>query len=69
MLSSIAELADRDKADPETLRRSIYRGIGTLDQIRDHVAEVRRQLGITHFCLRGPHVEELAPVVKDLAGS
>jgi probable F420-dependent oxidoreductase len=66
---TIVELADGEKADPEAVRRSIYRGIGTIDQIRDHIADVRRQLGITYFCLRGPHVEELAPVVKDLAGS
>ena len=66
---TIAELADRDKADPDTVRRSIYRGIGTIDQVHDHIADIRRQLGITYFCLRGPHVEELAPVVRDLAGS
>jgi probable F420-dependent oxidoreductase len=66
---TIAELAETAKADPDRLRRSIYRGIGTLEQVRDHIAAVRRQLGITYFYLRGPHVEELAPVVKELAGS
>lgn len=66
---TIAELAEKAKADPETLRRSIYRGIATFDQVRAHIADVGRELGITYFCLRGPHVEELAPVVKDLAGS
>ena len=66
---TIAEMAEKAKADPETMRRSIYRGIGTVDQVREHIADVRRQLGITYFCLRGPHVEELASVVRDLAGA
>jgi probable F420-dependent oxidoreductase len=66
---TIAEMAEKAKSDPETMRRSIYRGIGTVDQVREHIADVRRQLGITYFCLRGPHVEELASVVRDLAGA
>lgn len=65
----IAELAGKGKVDPDALRHSIYRGIGTLEQVRDHIVEVRRQVGITYFCLRGAHVEELAPVVKELSGS
>jgi len=67
--STIAERAEKAKADPNVLRRSIYAGIGTLEQVRDHIKEVRRRLGITYFCLRGPHVEELAPIVKELAGT
>jgi hypothetical protein len=55
--------------DPAALRDSIYRGIGTVDEVREHVARVRQQTGITYFCLRGPHVEELGPVVRDLAGT
>jgi probable F420-dependent oxidoreductase len=66
---AIAELAGKAKIDPAVLESSVYRGIGTLDQVRDHIARVRRETGITYFCLRGPHVEELAPVVRDLAGT
>lgn len=66
---TIRDMAEQAKVDPEVLRSSMYRGIGTLDQVREHIANVRREVGITYFCLRGPHVEELAPVVKDLAGS
>ncbi len=63
------ELAVKSKADPAVLGSSVYRGIGTLDQIREHIVRVRRETGITYFCLRGPHVEELAAVVKDLSGT
>ncbi len=66
---TIAEIAAKAKADPDTLRGSVYRGIGTLAEVRDHIVGVRRQLGITYFCLRGPHVEELAPIVRELAGT
>jgi probable F420-dependent oxidoreductase len=66
---TIAELAEKAKIDPAVLGASVYRGIGTLDQVREHIIRVRRETGITYFCLRGPHVEELAPVVRDLSGT
>jgi probable F420-dependent oxidoreductase len=67
--AKIREMSEKAKSDPEILRRSMYTGIGTLEQVRDQIRENHRQLGITYFCLRGPHVEELAPVVKELAGT
>ena len=67
--AAIRERAERAGRDPEVLRRSIYAGIGTLEQLRDQIRENRRRLGITYFCLRGPHVEELAPIVKELSGT
>jgi probable F420-dependent oxidoreductase len=66
---TVADLAEKAKIDPEVVASSIYRGIGTLDQVREHIDRVRRETGITYFCLRGPHTEELAPVVKDLSGT
>jgi probable F420-dependent oxidoreductase len=66
---TIAELAEKAKVDPAVLGSSVYRGIGTIDEVREHIVQVRRETGITYFCLRGPHAEELAPVVKDLAGT
>ncbi len=66
---TIAELADKAKVDPAALGSSVYRGIGTLDEVREHIVGVRRETGITYFCLRGPHAEELAPVVRDLSGT
>jgi probable F420-dependent oxidoreductase len=66
---TIAELAEKAKIDPAVLGSSVYRGIGTLDEVREHILRVRRETGITYFCLRGPHVEELAPVVRDLSGT
>jgi len=65
----IAELAEKAKVDPAVVGSSVYRPIGTLDQVREHIVRVRRETGISYFCLRGPHVEELAPVVADLTGT
>ena len=66
---TIAELVEKSKVDPAVVGSSVYRGIGTLDQVREHLVRVRRETGITYFCLRGPHAEELAPVVRDLSGT
>jgi probable F420-dependent oxidoreductase len=65
---AIRERADKAKSDPEVLRSSMYAGIGTMEQVRAQILDIRRQLGISYFCLRGPHVEELAPIVKELSG-
>jgi probable F420-dependent oxidoreductase len=66
---TIAELAAKAEVDPAVLGSSVYRGIGTLEEVYEHIVRVRRETGISYFCLRGPHVEELAPVVKDLSGT
>lgn len=65
---TIAEVAAAAKADPAVIRWSAYRGIGTLAQIGAHIRALRDALGITYFCLRGPDVERLGPVVRELAG-
>lgn len=62
-------VAEKGKVDPAVVASSIYRGIGTLDQVREHIIRMRRETGISYFCLRGPHAEELAPVVTDLSGT
>ena len=66
---TIAELAEKSKVDPAVVGSSVYRGIGTIDEVREHIVTVRRETGITYFCLRGPHVEELAQIVRDLSGT
>lgn len=65
---TIAELAEKGKVEPDLLRNSAYRGIGTLREIRDHILRVREAIGVTYFCLRGPDVERLGPIVGDLTG-
>ena len=65
---TIAALAEKAKVEPDALRNSAYRGIGTLREIRDHIVHVRDAIGITYFCLRGPDVESLGPVVGELTG-
>jgi probable F420-dependent oxidoreductase len=64
---TIAEIAEKAKADPALIRGSAYRGIGTLDEINAHIRTVRDAVGVTYFCLRGPDVEKLGPLVNDLA--
>jgi probable F420-dependent oxidoreductase len=66
---TIAELAVKGKVEPDVVRNSAYRGIGTLREIRDHIVRVRDAIGITYFCLRGPDVESLGPIVQGLTGN
>lgn len=65
---TIAELAEKAKVDPDVTRNNVYRGIGTLEEIRDHIVRVRDATGVTYFCLRGPDVESLGPIVGELTG-
>src|SRR5438045_3557762 len=67
--TTIAEMAEKAKTDPALLRDSAYRGIGTLAEIRDHVRMLRSAVGMTYFCLRGPDVEKLGPIVQELSGT
>ncbi|HUQ42354.1 MAG TPA: TIGR03621 family F420-dependent LLM class oxidoreductase [Candidatus Limnocylindrales bacterium] len=65
---TIAEMAEKAKADPAIIEGSAYRGIGTVEEITAHVRKLRQEVGVTYFCLRGPDVENLGPVVSALAG-
>lgn len=65
---SIAELAQKGTVEPDVVRNNAYRGIGTLRDIRDHILRVRDAIGVTYFCLRGPDVERLGPIVGELTG-
>ncbi|MDQ2951675.1 MAG: TIGR03621 family F420-dependent LLM class oxidoreductase [Chloroflexota bacterium] len=66
---TIAEMAEKAKGDPQLISASAYRGIGTLHEIAAHIRTVRDAVGVTYVCLRGPDVEKLGPVVKELAGT
>lgn len=65
---TIAGMAEIAKIDPELISGSAYRGIGALDEITAHIRTVRDAVGVTYVCLRGPDVEKLGPVVRELAG-
>ena len=65
----IAEMAELAKVDASLIAGSAYRGIGTTDEITAHVRMLRAEVGITYFCLRGPDVEKLGPVITALAGT
>ena len=71
--TTIAELAAKSSSpertvEPDVVRNNAYRGIGTLKEIRDHIVRLRDTIGITYFCLRGPDVEKLGPIVAELTG-
>jgi probable F420-dependent oxidoreductase len=69
---------DRERAIDETARQigstkervqaSIYRPIGSIEHVREHLLRLAADLGVTYFTLRGPHVDELAPLVRELTG-
>jgi len=65
---TIAGMAETAKVDPALIHRSAYRGIGTLPEITAHIRKVRDEVGITYFCLRGPDVEKLGPILSELSG-
>ena len=65
----IGEMAETAKVDPDLIKGSAYRGIGTLEEITAHVRMLRAEVGITYFCLRGPDVEKLGPVIAALSSS
>lgn len=67
---TIANMADATKIDdPRLISESAYRGIGTLEEITAHIRLLHREVGMTYFCLRGPDVEKLGPVVRALAAN
>jgi alkanesulfonate monooxygenase SsuD/methylene tetrahydromethanopterin reductase-like flavin-dependent oxidoreductase (luciferase family) len=65
---TIAQMAEVAKVDAELIAHSAYRGIGTIDEIREHVRMLRQEVGMSYFCLRGPDVEKLGPIVSELTG-
>ena len=66
---SLRELAAQLDRPPERITRSVYRVVGSIDDVRRRILSVRDELGISYFCLRGPHVDELGPLVRELTGS
>ncbi len=54
--------------DAEVARESIFMAVGNLQEIEAHIVRLREDLGITYFCLRGPYLDELGPIVENLAG-
>jgi len=66
--AKMTELAEVAKVDRDMLAQSAYRGIGTLAEITAHIGMLRDTIGVTYFCLRGPDVEKLGPIVQELSG-
>jgi probable F420-dependent oxidoreductase len=66
---AVAELAEQLKRPPEQITESVYRVVGTVADVRARVIRMRDELGVTYFCLRGPDVDKLGPVVQELSGT
>lgn len=66
---TIAALARERGVPRDEIAPSIYRPIGTIEHVRAHIVRLARELGITYFTLRGPHLDALAPLVRELAGT
>jgi probable F420-dependent oxidoreductase len=66
---ALRELAEQLNRPPEQITESVYRVVGTVDDVRARVIHMRDELGITYFCLRGPDVEKLGSVVQELSGT
>lgn len=66
--ATVRDLAKQLDRPAEQITESAYRVIGSVDDVRKRVLEMR-QLGFTYFCLRGPNVEDLGPLVGEMAGS
>lgn len=65
---AIAERARETGLSRETVASSIYRPTGDIEHVRTHILRLASELGVTYFTLRGPHVDELAPLVRELTG-
>ena len=66
--AAVRDLAKQLDRPADQITESVYRVVGTVDDVRKRVLEMRR-LGFTYFCLRGPNVEALGPLVGELAGT
>lgn len=66
--AAIAQVAREREQDEHAIETSPYVLIGTLNEIRAQVVAIRERLGISYFSLRGPFIEAVAPVVRELTG-
>jgi hypothetical protein len=64
----IARIAQERGVERAWIASSVYRPIGTIDDVRRNILRLASDLGVTYFTLRGPHVDELAPLVRELSG-
>lgn len=66
--ATVRDLAKQFDRPAEQITESAYRVIGSVEAVRKRILEMR-QLGFTYFCLRGPNVEDLGPLVQEMAGN
>lgn len=67
-LSMFQDVTLSDDAAKQT-SDGVYRPSGSLERVREHILWLARELGVTYFTLRGPHVDALAPLVRELTGT
>ena len=66
--SAIDERARETGLPRDLVASSIYRPTGTVETFRTHLLRLASELGVTYFTIRGPHVDALAPLVRELTG-
>jgi probable F420-dependent oxidoreductase len=66
--ATVRDLAKQLDRPAEQITESAYRVIGSIEDVRKRILEMR-ELGFTNFCLRGPNVEDLGPLVGEMAGT
>jgi probable F420-dependent oxidoreductase len=66
-LESMARMLEL-KAD-DLAESPYYALVGTVEEIADNVRAARERWGISYYCVQGPVVEKLAPVVALLSGT
>ncbi|CAN5187675.1 hypothetical protein BH18CHL2_BH18CHL2_04180 [soil metagenome] len=64
--AALAELAGRLEQPESLVADSPFLALGSLEEIRTQLVRTRERFGITYFCVRGEHVDALAPVARDL---
>lgn len=67
--AAFADLAARNGASPEALARSAMFLAGDLEQIADGLRRRRAELGISYLIVSSTRIDELAPLVAELAGT
>ena len=56
-------------AEPELVRNSPLTLIGSVSQVIDKLVAIREQLGISYVVVFDSAIDEMAPVVAQLAGT
>jgi probable F420-dependent oxidoreductase len=66
--AAATELAQSFQTDVATAEQSPFLFIGSVEQVCDHAARIRQELGISYFTISQRHADHVTPVLQRLAG-